>query len=217
MPYSSLNKTEKRFQPIVALSASIAYSDEFLIENLPNKEPYIGAGDVETISRSLRAVGISSRVWPKKEEPYIQADLLGSKEQEVRELIYQAKTSSIRCRERLANRLLALFKDSKEEDPYGPGITADSIRNFIKFLQLHTNLRYPSISLTPEYNIYASWKDEQSRVFSVHFLPNGNVRFVIFKPNHRHPEQKTRIAGTTTTDVLMETVSPHEISEWVLE
>lgn len=135
------------------------------------------------------------------------------------ELIFRIRTSlSIRYRESLANRLVTLFKDTKEEDPDSPGIAAGSLRNFFNFLQLHPNLKYPSISLTPEYNIYASWRDEQNRVFSVHFLPNGgDARFVIFKPNYRHPERQIRISGTSTTDILMETVSPYRVYDWISE
>ena len=218
MSETDLQTTDKRFKYEVARRASIAYSDAFLIYNLPSKEPYIGAPDIETISRSLEAVGLLLRVWPKKEDSFIQSGLLGSEEEEVQELIYHIRTSILgRFRQNLANRLVTLFKDSKDEDPYGPGISAGSLRSFIKLLQLHTNLKQPSISLTPEYNIYASWRDEQNRVFSVHFLPNGDARFVIFKPNYRHPERKIRISGTTTTDILMETVSPHKISDWALE
>lgn len=218
MPEANLQGDEERVKFVVARRASIAYSDEFLTENLPSKEPYTGTGDTETIFRSLMSVGGLSRVWPKKENPFIQSDLVESEEEAAQGLIYQIRTSlSIHYRQRLANRLVTLFKDSKEEDPYGPGISAGSLRNFIKLLQLHANLKYPSISLTPEYNIYASWRDEQNRVFSVHFLPNGDARFVIFKPNYRHPERKIRISGTTTTDILMETVSSYNVSDWISE
>ena len=228
MSETGLQGNEKRVPPVVARRASVAYGDEFLTENLPSKEPYIGAGDIETISRSrsLMADDMFSRVWPEKLDPIAkaqidnsatQSDLLESEEKEVQKLIYQVKTSLIRYREKLANRLVTLFKDSKEEDPYGSGISAGSIRSFINFLKLHLNIQCPSISLTPEYNIYASWRDERNRVFSVHFLPSGAARFVIFKPNYRHPERKIRISGLTTTDILMENVSSYNVSDWISE
>jgi len=156
------------------------------------------------------------RPWPEKEDPFTQVDLLDSEEDQVKELISRIRTSkSIPYRQGLANRLLALFIDAKEEDPASLGISAESLRNFYKFLLLHTNLKCPTISLTPDYNIYASWRGEQKRIFSVHFLPNGDARFVIFIPNVRHPERQIRISGAVTTDILMETVAPYHVCDWI--
>ncbi|MBI5902075.1 MAG: hypothetical protein HZB84_01135 [Deltaproteobacteria bacterium] len=171
MPESASQKIDRRFESEVARRASIAYNNQFLIDNSPSVQQNPGADNFEGILQLLDTISRYKYDWP----------------------------------------------DSKKEDPYGPGISAGSLRSFIDFLKLHLNINYPSISLTPEYNIYASWRDEQNRVFSVHFLSNGGARFVIFKPNYRHPERKIRISGTTTTDILMETVSPHEITDWVLE
>lgn len=108
-----------------------------------------------------------------------------------------------------------LFYDAKEEDPTNLGISAESLRNFYKFILLHTNLKCPTISLTPDYNIYASWRGEQKRIFSVHFLPNRDVHFVIFIPNVRHPERQIRISGAVTTDILMDTTAPYHICDWI--
>jgi hypothetical protein len=156
--------------------------------------------------------------WPENKDPFTQADLLNNEEDQVQELIFQIRKSfSITYHESLANRLLTLFNDAKEEDSASLGIAVGSLRNFYNFLRLHTNLKCPTISLTPDYNIYASWRGEQNRVFSVHFLPNGDVRFVIFKPNDRHPGRQIRLSGLATTDILMETVAPDAVSYWVSE
>jgi hypothetical protein len=157
----------------------------------------------------------STGTLPGHKNPPVN-DLLDSEEVQVQELILRVKTSSsIPYRKNLANRLLTLFNDAKEEDPASLGIAVGSFRNFYNFLHLHTNLKCPTISLTPDYNIYASWRDEENRVFSVHFLPNGDARFVIFKPNDRHPERQIRISGSATTDILMETVSPYGAWDWI--
>jgi hypothetical protein len=155
---------------------------------------------------------------PENQDPITQTTLLKREEDQVQELIFRIKRSKSICyRESLANRLLTLFNDAKEEDPDCLGIAAKSLRNFNNFLHLNTNLKCPTISLTPDYNIYASWRDEQNRVFSIHFLPNADVRFVIFKPNDRHPKRKIRISGLATIDVLMETVTPYGIADWISE
>ncbi len=148
--------------------------------------------------------------------PLTQSDLLDSEEDQVLDLISRIRESkTIPYRNSLANRLLTLFHDAKEEDPASLGIAAGSLRNFYKFLLLHTNLKCPTISLAPDYNIYASWRGEQRRIFSVHFLPNGDARFVIFMPNVKHPERQIRISGAVTADILMETVAPYQVCDWI--
>lgn len=212
---------------------SPAYGDEFLTDTFPNDQPSSGAWreipipptvthrkftfcNTPTANKESLVVFIIE--WPKKTDPFTQENLLYSEEVQVQELIFWNKTYLfIPYKERLANRLITLFKDAKEEDSACIGISASSLRCFYNFIQLHTNLKCPTISLTPEYNIYASWRDDQNRVFSVHFLPNGDVRFVIFKPNAMHPEQKIRICGTATADILKETVAPNGVWDWISE
>jgi hypothetical protein len=154
---------------------------------------------------------------PDNQDPITQATLLKNEEDQVQELIFRIKRSiAISYRKSLANRILTLFNDAKEEDPDCLGIAAESLRNFYNFFHLHTNLKYPNISLTPDDNIYTSWRDEQNKVFSVLFLPNGeDARFVIFKPNNRHPKRQIRISGTATTDILIETVEPYNVLDWI--
>ena len=221
-----LNLLEK-----AAPDAIIAYGNKFLIDDSPVGGPYIGAGplskELQTVLRFSywitpavdeedRKASVSD--WPENEDPFTQTDLLNKEENQVQDLIFQIRKSlSIPYHESLAKRLLTLFNDAKEEDSASLGIAVGSLRNFYNFLKLHTNLKCPTISLTPDYNIYASWRGKQNRVFSVHFLPNADARFVIFKPNDRHPERQIRLSGIATTDVLMETVVPDAISDWVSE
>ena len=221
-----LNLQEKATQEF-----SIAYGNKFLMDDSPIGDPYIGTWPLlqkpRTVPKSkfwITPAGVQEDQnalisdWPENEDPFTQADLLNNEEDQVQELIFRIRKSiSIRYHESLANRLLILFNDAKEEDSASLGIAVGSLRNFYNFFRLHTNLKCPTISLTPDYNIYASWRGEQNRVFSVHFLPNGDVRFVIFKPNDRHPGRQIRLSGIATTDILMETVAPESVSYWVSE
>jgi hypothetical protein len=219
------------------LEVSTAYSDKFIDYQSPRRQPHPGAWDLKNIisqhfllsvpmhirSSPTSAVNQEGRdvfisKWPEKKDPFTQADLLDSEEDQVQGLIFRIRTSiSIPYRESLANKLITLFNDAKEEDSASLGIAVGTLRNFYNFFQFHTNLKCPTISLTPEYNIYASWRAGQNRVFSVHFLPNGDARFVIFKPNDKHPERQFRIAGTATTDILKETVVPFGVWNWISE
>ncbi len=210
---------------------SIVYGDQLIEDDSPSDHPYTGAWDFSQITIPfLPPVRYENTAYanqeesdtsivdlPENQDPITQANVLKSEESQVQELIFRIKRSKfISYRKGLANRLLALFNDAKEEDPDCIGITAGSLRNFNNFLHLHTNIKCPTISLTPDYNIYASWRGEQNRVFSVHFLTNADVRFVIFKPNDRHPKRKIRVSGVATSDILMETVESYRIEDWIL-
>lgn len=211
---------------------SIVYGNKSIEDNSPSYYPDTGSWDVspETISFSIlprfkNTAYVNQEEsdttiidLPESQDPITQANLLKSEENQVQELIFRIKRSKfISYRESLANRLLTLFNDAKGEDPDCVGIAAESLRNFNNFLHLQTNIKCPTISLTPDYNIYASWKGRQGRVFSIHFLTNVDVRFVIFTPNDRHPKRKIRVSGVATSDILMETVEPYRIEDWILE
>jgi hypothetical protein len=152
-----------------------------------------------------------------KDNPFTQTELLSTQDDQVQRLIYQIKNSiAISNHESLANELLALFNIAKEENPASPGIALDSLNTFYDFLQFHTNIKIPTLSLSPDYNIYASWRAKEN-VFSAHFLPNSEIRFVLFKPNHRHPKHKIRITGIATSDTLMEITPSENLNDWVFD
>lgn len=161
----------------------------------------------------------------RSSDPSTQLELLDTEEGQVKELILDQVRElvlrfrflySIPYREALVNRILTLFKDAKEEDELSIGISPGSLRNFYYFLCAHSDLKRPQISLTPENNIYASWKAGNDKVFSVHFLPNEDTRFVVFAPNNRQPERPIRISGIATVDVLMNVVEPHGVKNWAM-
>ena len=221
-----LDKKHKRFD--IEQEDSVAYGNQSIKDNSPSVSsdtswelipqfqkyprkypcritPTINQGEQDIFISNFKNIG-----------PLTQSDLLNNEDDQVLDLIFRIRESkAIPYRNSLANRLNALFYDAKEEDPASLGISAGSLRNFYKFLLLHTNLKCPTISLTPDYNIYASWRGEQKRIFSVHFLPNGDARFVIFIPNVRHQEQQVRISGAVTTDILMESVAPYRVYNWI--
>jgi len=155
--------------------------------------------------------------------PYVYAtftktDLIENKDDETKNLITRIRSNSLlSCREQLANRLAELFSDSKEEDSDSVGINADSLRSFNTLLTSYPKLKCPEISLTPDNDIYISWKREQDKLFSVHLFPNGDSRFVLFFPNDLHPGRSIRISGSTTTDKLFETVSSQGVLDWIQE
>lgn len=213
---------------------SLAYSDEFITDISLSDQPCLGAWApiqepkkhpnmrrftyCNTPAAPVNLEKLEVSECPENRDPLTQSNLLDREEEQLQDLILRLKTSlSFSYLESLANRLITLFRDAKEADATSPGITLGSLRNFYNFLQLHANIKCPTISLTPEDNLYASWRIEKNRLFSAHFLQNGDTRFVIFKPNSKHPERQIRISGTATTDILKETVAPYGVWDWISE
>jgi hypothetical protein len=123
-------------------------------------------------------------------------------------------TLSARYRAQLMSRLSELQNAVQEEELDGRGITVRSLQHFIELLKAYPVLRCPAVSVTPDRNIYASWKSGSDRVFSIHFLPDGKARFVIFCPNDKHPGETIRLSGTATVDVVISIAEPHGVLNW---
>ena len=218
------------------LKVPITYGDRFLKDEANQEIPHSRGWKIERVpyqliwsfiyekAHSLLRQDVSQESYRevisdsvKKEDPFTQTNFVESEDDQAQELIFRIRTSpSISCRE-LGNRLIELFNNAKEEDSASVGISAASLLNFYNFFQTIGNIKCPILSLTPGYDIYASWRAEPGRVFSVHFLSTGDVRFVVFKPNDRHPERQIRVSGITTTDILNETVSPYGVWDWMAE
>jgi hypothetical protein len=118
---------------------------------------------------------------------------------------------------KLAARLTELDHAVREEEPDSRGIEVRSLLHFLRFLESYPELRCPSVAVSPARNIYASWKSGRDRVFSIHFLPDGNARFVIFYPNEKHAEDVIRLSGTATSDMIMSVAAPHSILSWAAD
>lgn len=141
-----------------------------------------------------------------------------TEDETVEEIIWRVGTTlSVRYRTKLVSRLSEIQKAVQEEESDGRGISAKSLQHFIELLKAYPALRCPAISVTPERNIYASWKSRSDRVFSIHFLSDGNVRFVIFCPNDKHSGETIRLSGAATLDVVMSVVEPHGVLNWASE
>jgi hypothetical protein len=136
-------------------------------------------------------------------------------DESVEEIIWHVGTTlSVGYRAKLTSRLSELQKAVQEEELDSGGITVRSLKYFIELLRAHPALRCPAVSVTPDRNIYASWKLGSDHVFSIHFLPDGKVRFVIFCPNEKHPGESIRLSGTATVDVVMSIAAPHGVLSW---
>lgn len=102
----------------------------------------------------------------------------------------------------IADRLEVLQRLTQEELDGDEPLNSHSLLHFAEFLEREPGIRTPVITLTPEGNIYTSWRDGRS-VFSVHFLPDGRARCVLFTPNAGNAAMTDRLYSQTTTDQLI--------------
>jgi hypothetical protein len=107
---------------------------------------------------------------------------------------------------RLAARIEAL-QVSFAEDYDGRQPSPRSFDGLIDFLEASPPSGYPDLTLTPSGDCYAEWRGSHGKV-AIEFLASGDARYLVFRPNPRHPQRTDRLTGTTTTDALSETMAP---------
>jgi hypothetical protein len=150
-----------------------------------------------------------------RQSPFTAIDV----EEQVQSLLYLiGALTSYNHREKISNRLYALHLYKKEEQPSLPGIRCDSLRSFYNFLSLYPRLKYPAVTLTSDHNIYASWKEQDDKLFSIHFLSNDDVRFVVFSPEKDQPDRTIRLSGTATVHGVVSDIAKRlGILDWISE
>lgn len=174
-----------------------------------------GSSRLEILPTSLITSNTGEMLFPVSQTGNMATQQPASVQNEsIEEIIWRVGTSvPISYRTKLAARLRELQEDVQKESD-GVGIVVRSLQHFIEFLKAYPMLRRPAVSITPDRNIYASWKSAADRIFSIHFFPDGNVRFVIFRPNEKHAGEVIRISGKATVDVVMNIATPHEVLSW---
>ncbi len=138
-------------------------------------------------------------------------------EKQVQQLISQISLfDQLSCKEIIKNKLGKLYNISKEEDPESTGISLESLRTFFKFLQKSIMAECPIISLTPDNNIYTTWKNIDGQLLSLNFLQDGNVSFVLFKFDTNNPAKMTPASDTIPVTQLFRVIDFTEILGWTL-
>ncbi len=114
----------------------------------------------------------------------------------------------------LANRLEYLRDASIEEAPEQAPISVNSLQCFVSFIKSEPNLAEPDIVLTYTGNIRAEWHKSRKQHFAVEFLPNGQVRYVVFSRDPDHPTRTDRASGLVSAETLMVKVKPFNVLSW---
>jgi len=122
-------------------------------------------------------------------------------------LIRRLQATSIAYQTRLAERIIKL-STAFAEDYEGHTLSAQSLAGLVDFLEASPASGYPDLTATPAGDVYAEWHGPEGRRLTIEFLASGDARYLLFRPNPKHPQRVDRLTGTTTIDALPETVAP---------
>jgi hypothetical protein len=120
-------------------------------------------------------------------------------------------------RERLARRLDFLLSALEEEEETWAEDSPDSLRQMLLFLQAVPDFRCPTVTITPAATFRAEWQAGQNRHLAIDFLPDGQVRFVVFAPDPRHPERVQRVSGVVSRSDVIRAVEPYRVHRWAAD
>ena len=193
--------------------------DEFVDYETEHREL---RGTLWEIVRKSSSLTLEEEIEPHAEQvlesPFDDLDQRMDIDKKVQLLIsHIPDESNIQFAARLGARLDFLFNAAKEENPDEIQILPESLSNFIAFLREMGTPTYPDVVLTPSNEIRAQWRTAPNRHFAVVFLPTGNARYVIFKPNSRDPDRISRLSGVTSVESLMDEIEPHGVLRWASE
>jgi hypothetical protein len=127
------------------------------------------------------------------------------------------KGSRLLYRERLARRLVLLLSALEEEDEPWEESSPESLRHMLLFLETLPDFRCPTITITPSATFRAQWSPDSTRHFAVDFVPDGQVRFVVFSPDPRHPDRVQRVSGIASWENVMKAVEPYRVHRWAAD
>lgn len=129
-------------------------------------------------------------------------------EPRLQELLSELRAAqALGYREQLAARIASLM--SNVDEPDDVALSLNSLQQLVHFLSSHPELKCPTVTVTPGGDMYASWQKNLSCVFSIQFMDNGQVRFVVLRL-----QSSEQLSGLTSPEALMATVAPLNVMEW---
>jgi hypothetical protein len=119
--------------------------------------------------------------------------------------------------ERLARRLDVLLDALAEEGEAWEKDSPESLRQMFLFLRSVPDFRCPTVTITPSATFRAQWDAGRKSHLAVDFLPDGQVRFVVFSPDLRHPDRVQRVSGIVSRLDLMRVLEPYDVHRWATD
>jgi hypothetical protein len=165
-----------------------------------------GSADIESAPDEAPASGF-----------YVLDELRTPKGQIQRQIPAFRRGGGLPYRERLARRLDFLLGALEEEEETWAEDSPDSLRQMLLFLQAVPDFRCPTVTVTPAATFRAEWNAGQNRHLAIDFLPDGQVRFVVFSPDPLHPDRVQRVSGIVSRADVMRAIEPYKIYRWAAD
>ncbi|MFH1596375.1 MAG: hypothetical protein ABIG94_08430 [Pseudomonadota bacterium] len=148
-------------------------------------------------------------------KPFIEVDFLLSLEkiEIIEEAIAIARLAGF---EYTANRLGQILSFQEELEPGEQPLSLPSLKQFIRFLIEHSDLREPSIVATDRGNVKAIWEYSEKQIFWIEFYPSGDVRYLAFVPNERRSDRVERTAAWSTASDVFERAQSLGATAWMV-
>ena len=109
-------------------------------------------------------------------------------------------------RDRLARRIVDLSVAIEEDYP-GQKLSGRSLDALLDFLEASLSPDYPDLTATPVGDLCVEWRHPDGRHLIVEFLDSSEARYLVIRPNPRHPKGIDRLTGSTTADALETTIA----------
>ena len=144
-----------------------------------------------------------------EESPFDQLDAKRNYREQLREITRSIGQDIGQDRaEYIVNRIEYLAEPEDDDDVLP---TLASVGRLIQFLAINKHVANPTLSITPSGNIYAQWRVHATRKFSVEFLPNGSIYYVLFTPSQQEAEPVISISGLEFVDSVMRLLKHYDI------
>jgi hypothetical protein len=145
-------------------------------------------------------------------------DVLRTPKDRIREQIKALRSGSrLTYRQHLARRLDFLLKALEEEGESWSDHSPESLRQMLRFLEAVPEFRCPTVTVTPFATFRAQWRADRNQHFAADFVPDGQVRFVLFAPDPGDPERVERVSGIVSTANAMRAIETHQVHRWAAD
>jgi hypothetical protein len=169
----------------------------------------------------VRTSGSSDIESVLDEAPVSDFDVLDElrtpKGQMQRQITALRRGGGLSYQERLARRLDFLMDALEEEEETWAEDSPDSLRQMLLFLQATLHLRCPTVTITPSATFRAQWQDGPNRHLAIDFIPDGQVRFVVFAPDPLHPDRVQRVSGIVSGAEVIKAIQPYKVDRWAAD
>ena len=145
-------------------------------------------------------------------------DVLRTPKERIREQVRVLRRGSgLPYREHLARRLDFLLRALEEEEEPLADDSPESLRQMLLFLEALADFRCPTVTVTPFATFRAQWQAGPMEHFAVDFVPDGQVRFVVFASDPGHPERIERVSGIVSTANAMKAIETYQVHRWAVD